>query len=218
MFISVSGMVGAGKTTVANAIADSLRASGLEATTWRFQSLPCFTLLRRSLHPSAHQPRTSAEDGKAGPATVRGAGYRRNRLTLSRTLVYLVRILAFRAYMLLWRRGEWRVFNRYFYDLFAHLDLTRRAERRYFALLQALVPIPDLAIVTVAELETVARRRPNYSSEYLREVAAAYRRLQRDVPGLVEIRTDPGDPGVEQVDALLAERLASHRQPTDVGR
>lgn len=120
MFITVSGMVGSGKTTVANRLLTLLQARGVDASCLRFQALPCFTFLRS---PLRRRQRTS--EGRATPAgtqarTIRWSGYRRKRLTAGVTLVWVARIVAFRIYRLFWRSNRVYVLNRYFYDLLVH--------------------------------------------------------------------------------------------------
>jgi hypothetical protein len=207
MMIAVSGMVGAGKSTAVNHAVRVLHGAGAAATASRFQTLPCFSLLRPRPGPT-HRGTAREPDASPRQATrARWAGYRRRRLSAALATVYMARIIAFRAYRLFWRRGEARVLNRYFYDLFVHLRLTGWAERRYYALLRAMVPVPDLAVLVTARPDTIGARRPTYAEEYLAEVAAAYGRLRADFPELVEVRTDPGEHGLEEIAQLLVARI-----------
>jgi hypothetical protein len=152
---------------------------------------------------------------QASDATlVRWKGYRRKRFTAALALVYIARIVAFRVYRLFWRSERWYVSNRYFYDLFVHLQTTTRTERLYHSVVRSLVPVPDVAILVMAESPTIAQRRPNYSREYLSEVGEGYRTLRAAFPELIEIRTDPGELTGERLERIVEERVesAAHRR------
>jgi hypothetical protein len=206
VLIAVSGMVGSGKTTTAEHVAECLRAHGVSVTVCRFQTLPCFRWLRswRGLEQVA--PPAQSVAGQSG--SPRWRGYRRKRLTLALALIYAVRILVFRVYRWSWRAGECRVFNRYFFDLLVHLALEGRAERAYYCVLCRLIPLPDIAILMVARPETIAERRPTYTREYLDLVALGYDRLREDWPQLFEIRSDPGQNSVETVECIIGHEIS----------
>src|SRR5690242_15067076 len=114
MLVSVSGVVGSGKTTVANRLLDLSRAAGHDAVCLRFQTLPCFTFLRSPLRSSKPGDRPSTGQGNDVPV-VRSRGYRQKTLNLIITLTYLARIVTFRIYRLSWRSERTYVLNRYFY-------------------------------------------------------------------------------------------------------
>ncbi len=123
-------------------------------------------------------------------------------------LLYAARIVAFRVYRLSLARREWMVLNRFFYDIFVHYELNTRRERLYFALLRSMLPKPDLAIVAIADDETITARRPTYSSSYIHAVGDGYRRLAMDVPDLVTINTGSGHDSARAVARLLAPHIS----------
>jgi len=210
MIISVSGIVGSGKTTVASRGARILRNSGLEVSVLRFQSLPCFRLLPSSLNARAKPP--DVNPGK-GERKVRRANYRQKRLGIWRTGLYVARALAFRAYSVMLPRTRVHILNRYFYDLFTHYRFEGAVERACGRILQAAIPVPDLALLVVAQPATIAARRPRFSSEYLSAVGEGYRRLPQRFPELVEFSTDPtGD--VEDLEVLILTAIRDLGQLT----
>ena len=200
MLVTVSGIVGSGKSTALRQISDVARDAGLDAAQWRFQRLPCITL---------RPPRREAPESEAAERTptTRGKGYRPRQLTLTAAAGYMVRIAAFRLYRLLHRDADWYVVDRYFYDSFTHYDLSRGRGRFYAACLARAVPRPDLAFLLVASSHTVAARRPQYSAEYLAPVGQAYRDLRRRFPELIEVDSDPDRHGLDRIATLVRERL-----------
>lgn len=189
MVISVSGTVGSGKSTAASGVADAMRRHGQEVALLRFQKLPCFTVFRTRLSP----PVEVVEGFPEQPVNaIRWANYTQKPLGPLQAAVYLARMIAFRIYRARWSGDRVYVLNRYFYDLFAHYRLATNAERFWLRLLRAAMPVPDLAIVVLADVEALAARRPEYAPEYLAASSAAYSKLRRDFPNLVELRNDAG--------------------------
>lgn len=205
MLITVSGMVGSGKTTAAGQIQRILEDNGRQVVMWRFQSLPCFSFLRRDARKSG-----PAGDQKGGPAgdqaSRRWTGYRRRKLTLRAAAVYGIRIVAFRAYHA-WKSPETCVVNRYFYDNFAHYELRSSFERALAAVLKRAIPVPDLAILVVASRDVIVARRPQYSPEYVSSLHDAYGVLAQRFSELTEISTDPDRPAAMQLRAVVEGRL-----------
>jgi thymidylate kinase len=202
VLITVSGMVGSGKSSGESRMLRMLRDARVPVEAWRFRTLPCFSFPFGSSAAS----NTPANNPVR---TVRGRGYRRKRLTLSATAVYLWRMAAFRVYRQ-WRHPDgWTICNRYFYDNLAHYDLEAPEAGRYLAVLRRFMPRPDLAIVFVASPAVIADRRPQYSAEYLDQVGQSYSSLIARFPELVVVNSDPGGKGYADVDRLITERLAA---------
>ena len=203
--VTVSGMVGSGKSTVLRHVASTLERRGISAALWNFQRLPCFTL----------RPRRGQTPPTPSSSIARGRGYRRRRLTATLTVGYLVRMAAFVAYRWWSRRERVVVVNRFFYDNLVHYELNSVRERLYAGVLTRIMPRPDVAILLLAEPSTIAARRPTYSSEYVACVQRAYRELRVRFPEVIEVRSDAGEPTLARVDAVLQESLGSHVQPAE---
>jgi thymidylate kinase len=196
ILVTVSGMVGSGKSTGEHRIHRLLQRKGVDVQSWHFRTLPCFSF---PFGPS-RRPDPSSQ---RRPGVVRGRGYKRRTLTFTAAAGYLVRMAAFRVYRL-WRQpAGWTVCNRYFYDSLAHYDLDAPAARKYLTALRWFMPRPELAILFVASPSVIAERRPIYAGEYLEQVGQAYTRLAAIFPNLVVVNSDPGEQGSAAVDRLV---------------
>jgi hypothetical protein len=206
VLITVSGMVGSGKTTAVRGIDSFAKARGLVTHAHRFQSLPCINLRPRG---GSDEPKSSTVAGRhkqAAPAT-RWAGYARKRLGIIAVAVFVARILAFQIYRrTVWKAAECHVLNRYFYDSLSHYRPGSPLERMYYRLVLALIPRPDLAILVTASPATIAARRPAYADAYLELVGESYRQLASHVLDLVELSTET-DAAAERLTAILQTRL-----------
>jgi len=190
VLITVSGMVGSGKTTAVRGIASFAKARGLVTHVHRFQSMPCITLRPRR---RADQPKSGTAAGRSKEAspTTRWSGYTRKRLGVAAVAVFVARILAFQVYRrTVWKAAEWNVLNRYFYDSLSHYQPRSSLERMYYRAVLALIPRPDLAILVTASSATIAARRPAYAKAYIELVGESYRHLASQVPDLIELSTE----------------------------
>jgi thymidylate kinase len=192
MLVTISGMVGSGKTTAAARVSELLQQQhGIEVESWRFQALPIF---RRQ--PTSEAPSSSANAERAE----RWPGYKRKRLTARIALGQMLRALAFRVYRWTRRSGRHQVCSRYFYDSFVHYALSTRRELLYAELIRRCIPRPDLALLMVASPDTIRSRRSRYSEAYLTHVWQAYQALPQTFPHLVIISTDPDNNAADAIE------------------
>lgn len=212
--ITVSGMVGAGKSTWVSNIVEQLARDGIVA-----ERLPFRRRSSRDQHKTSGAGKMVESDGTGTTPGVgaRWSGFRPRRLSALTALGYAGRTLLFRARF--WRRKNVLVLDRYFYDSFVHYRLSTHREQLYMALLGRLIPTPDLAILLLAEATTVAGRRPDYAIEYVEPVSAAYARLPRYFPALIPITTD-GSASVKLDDLLqrLKTPVRNRRGPGEETR
>jgi thymidylate kinase len=196
MLITLSGSVGSGKTTAADAVVNLLSDAGFRPRRLRFRylRLPGFA------NPGRRDP-AAAEAGTATETNIRHKAFRLRRLTATRTMAYGVRILAFRLSRI-GAAATCDVLDRYFYDNLVQYSLSSWRERVYARALGRLIPVPDLAIVLIAADDTIAARRRNYAREYVTVVGHQYRELTRLFPHLKKIRTDQGD-ATEEIRQLV---------------
>jgi hypothetical protein len=210
MLVTISGVVGSGKSTTARRVSELLSAGGLEPRRLRFRFLPLFGLQPRPVR--AERP-SHGSDRQAVRANRRGSSPR--RLTAALTLGYTARIMAFR----LSRIGSGSrcdVLDRYFYDNLGLFELKTARERVFAHLLAWLVPKPDLAFLMTAAPATIASRRPGYDPESLAAVGQQYARLDELFPYLVRI--DTSEQGVDEeirraVERLLVSADTARRRP-----
>ena len=195
MLITISGMVGSGKSTTASAITSRLREVGLSPRYLRFRYLGLFGFTK----PAADARRAPGADSEPRP---RGAGFALRRLTVALTVGYAARIVAFRL-SAVGRPQQCDIIDRYFYDNLVHYELRTRRERAYAAILARLIPRPDLAILVVASDPTIAARRPQYAPEYLTTVARRYEQLPTLFPHIVRISTDSGNAAEDSIRRLV---------------
>jgi hypothetical protein len=206
VLITVSGMVGSGKTTAVRGIASFAKARGLVTHAHRFQSLPCINLRPRRASDERNSGTVAGRPKEAVPAT-RWAGYARKRLGLIAVTVFVARVLAFRIYRrTVWKADECHVLNRYFYDSLSHYRPRSSVERMYYRLILALIPRPDLAILVTANPTTIAARRPAYATAYIELVGESYRQIASQIHDLIEVPTD-ADGTAERLTAILQTRL-----------
>jgi thymidylate kinase len=202
VLITVSGMVGSGKTTTVHAITAFAEAHGLDAHAHRFQSLPCITPRPRR---RAHEPSAGTAAGRptTSASATRWSGYSRKRLGITAVAVFVARIMAFRVYRrTVWSAAEWTVLNRYFYDSLSHYQPRSSLERVYYRTILALIPRPDLAILVTANRDTIAERRPAYAKAYIDLVGESYRHLASQVDDLIELSTE-ANATAERLTAIL---------------
>ena len=198
MLITVSGMVGSGKSTSVRRIERVLEACGADATFMRFRSLGIFA------SGQTESPKRPKPSRAATPPGTRWRGFRPRRLTARLTCGYILRVLAFRLRRI-GRSSGYTVLDRYFYDSFVHYKLTTPRERLYLRILGRLIPRPDLAILLIASPVTIAARRPEYAGEYVVAATAGYERLKVVFPHLIAIRTDGDEAGGDTLAALVHE-------------
>jgi thymidylate kinase len=201
MLVTISGMVGSGKTTAAARISELLQQQGIDVESWRFQALPIFRRQRSAPTRSEHSERPLE----------RWTGYTRKRLTARLALGQVLRALAFRIYR--WTRpsGRHQVCSRYFYDSFVHYALNTRTELLYAALIRRCIPKPDLAFLMVASADTIGSRRPRYSVAYLTHVWRGYQALPQMFPELVMISTNPDDNAADAIEREILKWVHSNR-------
>jgi thymidylate kinase len=198
MLITVSGMVGSGKSTISRALVQHLADVGTDCTCVRFR--------RSAWWRPGNNARSPRRAGQAPKGGIRWKDFRPRRLSAWLTFGYIFRILAFRLFGPRPAEGS-IVLDRYFYDSFAHYTLRTGAERFYMSVLRRLIPAPDLALLLVTSTANLRARRPEYSVEYIELAARGYDALQRFFPALVTICTDSEEVSLAHLERVLRAEL-----------
>lgn len=188
MLITFSGIVGSGKSTNAKQVHRFLQEAGYPSVYLRFRFLKARKILRALFRKNHH----ALTPKKAKPAH-HSAALRHQailRLTLTRTLVYLWRIVLFRLFATLRLRRKIIVIDRFYYDSLVHYALSGRLERLYLQLIKIVLPTPQLALMLIARPQTILRRRPNYDSTYIQQLHQHYQQMIHAFPYLVVLPTD----------------------------
>lgn len=188
MLITFSGIVGSGKSTNAKHVFKFLQEQGYPAVYIRFR----FLTWRKIFRPlSAKRKRRHAHKKTAPKAHEKPLRCQPTvPLTLVRSMGYLWRTLIFRTFVRVRLRQKIAIMDRFYYDSFTHYKLTSRAERIYYWIIKKAMPLPDLALMLIAEPKVILRRRPHYDAGYVRELFLNYTQIAREFPNLVTIKTD----------------------------
>ena len=205
MLITVSGMVGSGKSTAVRTVAEICQRAGRESRSVRFRSIG---LLGKETSLKAVSKGPGGENRGA-----RWRGFQRRTLTARIALGYAVRVVAFRVFGPRRSGPECLILDRYFYDSFVHYRLETDLERWYVRMLRRLIPVPDVALLLQASADVLAARRPEYALEYMSSAGRGYDDLAGQFPDLVPVRTDLGDGPWRQVESLVRARMKV--TPTD---
>jgi thymidylate kinase len=225
LLITVSGMDGAGKSTVVEAIARHLQRSGLPAEVAWARLGSEGELLNRLALPVKRALRrqgTIADPVAAGgPSVTRvqdareASGRRRPLSWLWILLVAIVNARSYRHSALARRAGVNIVCDRWAIDAVVDLELRYGEHRAARAALRRLPPRPDLTLLLSLDAATAAARKPGDQAErVLREMERLYAaRAAEDAIAVVDA-TAPRDRVRERVLALVDRAVASGQPPT----
>jgi len=190
MLITFSGIVGSGKSTNAKQAHRFLQEAGYAAVYLRFRFLKARRILRALF--AKKPPAVSPLPKKAKPQRHATALRRQAllKLTLTRTVGYLWRIILFRIFAAIRLRRKIIIVDRFYYDSLVHYSLTGRRERFFLRLIKAALPIPQLALMLIARPQTILRRRPNYDGAYVQQLHRHYQQMAQEFPHLIVLQTD----------------------------
>ena len=182
MLITLSGIDGAGKSTLARELRRALEAGGRPVVLRHANhELGIYGILR-SLRP--RRPRRPAAE------RVRYLVLWNRPLRAAVFLADLVVFASYRWFIETVRRRD-LIMDRYFYDTL--VDLSGPRSWTLLRWLARLVPAPDLAILVDADPEVAFARKGEHSIDLLRRRAVAYRRVLGWIPTAVVLeQTPPG--------------------------
>ena len=190
VFVSFSGIDGAGKSTQIEALAAHLTKDGLRVHVVRFWDH--IARLKGIRETSGHKVFKGDKGigSPSAPINRRDKNVQSGLMTCVRLFLYLVDALSTRlAVKRMLRSGfDLVIFDRYTYDELANLNLRNPIIREYARMILALVPRPDVSYLLDADPDQARARKPEYPLDFVRANREAYLKLADLVTGLTVIR------------------------------
>jgi len=189
IFVSFSGIDGAGKSTRIDALRARLTQSGVHVlllSLW--QDIVVLSRLRERTSHAVFK-------GDKGTGTPASPVYRRDKnvrawyVTGMRLIFYLLDAVHLRtvvARMMATNANQVVIFDRYIYDELANLPLEHRFARLYIRLLLRFTPKPDIAYLIDADPIAAQHRKPEYPLDFLQGNRLSYLALS-DLAGMIVI-------------------------------
>jgi thymidylate kinase len=229
MIITLSGLDGAGKSTLAEALKSSLERDGTPAVIFHMnKDVGLYAYLRNArdlikgwVQPGKRPPEQEpAPEAGSGPGA---SGAKRALLEIRRRIIWnkplrrwvdlgdLALFLAYRAYIEKFR-GRVLIMDRYFYDRLAdQADGRRWKYLRWFA---GITPKPDVPVLVEVSPEEAFGRKGEYSIESMTLRRANYREIFSWVPESVILPNDDLEAAVEMLEQIVRSRMNRPRPRT----
>lgn len=193
IFVSFSGMDGAGKSTQIQNLRTRLTDAGLRVSLVTFWD--DVARLRGVREVSGHKL-FKGEKGIGSPEKPinrRDKNVRSAPMTAVRYFLYLVDAISLRLVVKksLKSDADFIIFDRYAYDELANLSLSNPLSRLYVHFIMWLVPRPHVSYVLDADPVQARARKPEYPVEFLQFARASYLRLNELIGGMTVISPMP---------------------------
>ena len=229
MLVTLSGLDGAGKSTLAEALKANLEKDGTPAVIFHMnKQVGLYAYVRnlrdaflRILGSRRRQPNaahvtgegSSAKSGRAKAALLEI----RRRIIWNKALRRWVDwgdLAAFLVYRLYVEkmRGQVLIMDRYFYDRIT--DIADGHHWRYLRWFSRMTPVPDVPVFVEVSPEEAFLRKGEYSVESMTRRRAIYREVFSWVPSAVVLCNDDRHRAAEELQRLVAERRSSPFEPT----
>lgn len=225
MLITLSGLDGAGKSTLAEALRASLEKGGTPAVIFHMnKDVGLYAYVRNVrdtikglIRPGSGRASSTIPESGSPQQTSRAKGALqelRRRIIWNKPLrrwVDLGDLIMFHAYRLYIEKIRRRVLimDRYFYDRLAdQADGRRWKYLRWFA---RITPVPDVAVLVEVSPEEAFERKGEYSIESMTFRNANYREIFSWVPASVALSNDELDVAVDTLERIVARRMDAAR-------
>lgn len=225
MLITLSGLDGAGKSTLAEALRASLDADGHPAVVFHMnKQVGLYAYLRNvrdglkrvllgrepastAVQPAGENvPAKQASRAKAILLEVRRRIIWNKALRRWIDVADLATFLVYRLYVERIRRRV-LIMDRYFYDRIADVADGRRW--RYLRWFASLVPLPDVPVFVEVSPDEAFARKGEYSVDSMTRRRAIYGEIFSWVPGSVILCNDDLDRTVAELERIVRKRMAS---------
>jgi len=210
IFVSFSGIDGAGKSTQIESLASRLTKDGLRVHVVRFWD--DVARLKGIRETSGH--RIFKGDKGIGspeaPINRRDKNVQSGWMTCVRMFLYLVDAVSLRSVVkrALCSGFDLVIFDRYAYDELANLNLQNPILRAYVRILMILVPRPHISYLLDADPEQARARKPEYPLDFVRSNRNAYLQLAKFVGGITVLNPNPVEEVQAEVIAHAARKLS----------
>lgn len=207
LFLSFSGIDGAGKSTQINALCASLLAMGLRVRVIPFwDEVACLTSFRENAGHALFKGDKGVGSPSA-PIERRDKNVRAWPMTCFRFLMYLLDAISASYSVSRLRSSDFDVviFDRYVYDELANLDLRNPVVSTYARMILKITPHLDVSYLLDANPEAARARKPEYPIDFIRINQQSYRALADMVNGMICIPPM----GIEEVCGVILERTVS---------
>lgn len=193
IFVSFSGMDGAGKSTQIQSLRTRLTDAGLRVSLITFwDDIALLTHLREVSGHTLFKGDKGVGSPDA-PINRRDKNVRSAPMTLVRYFLYLLDAISLRSVVkkALRSNADFIIFDRYAYDELANLNLHNPLARAYVRLVMILVPRPNVSYLLDADPVQARARKPEYPIDFLQFCRASYMTLNGLIGGMTLIPPMP---------------------------
>ncbi len=212
VFVSFSGIDGAGKSTQIDALSSRLRRLGICVLQVRFWD--DIARLKGIREASGHKlfKGDKGVGSPAAPINRRDKNVQSPVMTCIRLFLYFVDALSTRRTVqrAFKSDADLVIFDRYTYDELANLNLRNPFIRLYVRFIMLLAPQPDISYILDADPAQARARKPEYPLEFLETNRNAYLTLSRLVPGMSVISPSSVDEAQAEVLRIALRVLSSN--------
>ena len=229
MLVTLSGLDGAGKSTLAEALKASLEKNGTPAVIFHMnKQVGLYAYVRnlrdaflrtiRSPRPGPHAAKVTGKDLATKPGRAKAMLLEiRRRIIWNKELrrwVDLGDLATFLVYRLYVEkvRGQVLIMDRYFYDRIT--DIADGRHWRYLRWFSRMTPVPDVPVFVEVSPEEAFARKGEYSVDSMTRRRTIYREVFSWVPGAIVLCNDDCHRAADELQRVVAERRSSPREST----